>query len=273
MAKKESVLKWTQEDKKNLKKAISDFNKKVRKLEKTRKDTSYLPAELDYDRTIKDNLITTRSELNRVLESLGRFKGNQAFKKVTLPSGDSLTAWEYNEVKMQQKQASLKIKRRMAQIKRNQPDYFVRGGTGTEEYQHLQSTLEAIQNFGKVKPTRTISEEKRKERLQESIKRIENWGSLDFEMRRALIYQENYFQMLEATYSGLENYDKVVEKLKSISNPIDFYKKLKAIESGEKLKDISFMYTNQPFQANLNRLAIELGIKGVEDTEEIEEGE
>ena len=92
-------------------------------------------------------------------------------------------------------------------------------------------------------------------------------------MRRALIYQENYFQMLEATYSGLENYDKVIEKLKSISNPLDFYSKLSRIESGEKLKDISFMYNNQPFQANLNRLAIELGIKDVEDTEEIEEGE
>lgn len=86
MAKKESVLKWTNEDKKNLKKAISDFNSKVKKLEKTRKDTSYLPEQLDYDRTIKENLITTRTELNRVLESLGRFKGNEAFKKVTLPS-------------------------------------------------------------------------------------------------------------------------------------------------------------------------------------------
>ena len=160
----------------------------------------------------------------------------------------------------------------MAQIKRNQPDYFVRGGTGTQEYQHLESTLQAIENFGKVKPKRKISDETRRERLQESIARIENWGSADFEMRRAIIYQQNYFQMLEATYSGLENYDLVLEKLKSISNPLDFYNKLSKIESGEKLKDISFMYTNQPFQANLNRLAIELGIE-IEDSEEIEEGE
>lgn len=98
-------------------------------------------------------------------------------------------------------------------------------------------------------------------------------GSSDFEMRRAIVYRENYFQMLEATYSGLNNYEKVIEELKKISNPLDFYSKLSKIESGEKLKDISFMYNNQPFQANLNRLAIELGIKGVEDTEEVEEGE
>ena len=38
MAKKESVLKWCKEDEKNLRKAVSDFNKKVKKLKKTRKD-------------------------------------------------------------------------------------------------------------------------------------------------------------------------------------------------------------------------------------------
>ena len=98
-------------------------------------------------------------------------------------------------------------------------------------------------------------------------------GSSDFEMRRAIIYEQNYFKMLAETYDGLDNYDKVIEKLKKITNPLDFYNKLKALESGEKLKDISFMYNNQPLQANLNRLAIELGIKDVEDSEDVEEGE
>ena len=273
MAKKESVLKWTNEDKKNLKKAISEFNKKVRKLEKTRKDTSYLPEQLDYDRTMKENLITTRSELNRVLESLGRFKGNKAFKKVTLPSGDSLTAWEYEELKVQQKQAKLRIRKRMNEIKNKYPSYFERGGTGTEEYQHLKSTLEAIQNFGKRKPSEDITDETRLRRKQEGINRIEYWGSSDFEMRRAIIYRKNYFTMMKETYEGLDNYKKVIKELRKITNPLEFYEKLKALESGEKLKDISFMYNNQPFQANLNRLTIELGIKGVEDTEEIEEGD
>ena len=161
----------------------------------------------------------------------------------------------------------------MNEIKRKYSDYFARGGTGTEEYQHLKSTLEAIQNFGKRKPSEDITEETRLRRKQEGINRIEYWGSSDFEMRRAIIYRNNYFTMMKEAYEGLDNYDKVIKKLKEISNPLDFYEKLKALDSGEKLKDISFMYNNQPFQANLNRLAIELGIEGVEDTEEIEEGE
>ena len=124
MVKKQSVLMWTKEDEKILKKAVSDFNKKVKQLNKTRKDKSFIPSEIDYEAS-KD-LITTRSELNRVLESLGRFKGKEAFKKVTLPSGDSLTKWELDEIKLQQRQAEKRIKKRMAEIKRNNPEYFLK---------------------------------------------------------------------------------------------------------------------------------------------------
>lgn len=124
MVKKQSVLMWTKEDEKILKKAVSDFNKKVKQLNKTRKDKSFIPSEIDYEAS-KD-LITTRSELNRVLESLGRFKGKEAFKKVTLPSGDSLTKWELDEIRLQQRQAEKRIKKRMAEIKRNNPEYFIK---------------------------------------------------------------------------------------------------------------------------------------------------
>ena len=122
MAKKESVIKWRKEDERNLKKAVSEFNKKVKKLKSTRKDKSYIPDEIDYSGT-KD-LISTRNELNRVLESLGRFKGKEAFKKVTLESGQSLTSWELQEIKLQQRQAERRIKRRMAEIKKARPEYF-----------------------------------------------------------------------------------------------------------------------------------------------------
>lgn len=81
---KQKLLKWTKEDERNLKKAVSEFNKKVRKLNQTRKDKSFIPSEIDYEAS-KD-LITTRGELDRVLQSLGRFKGKEAFKKVTLLS-------------------------------------------------------------------------------------------------------------------------------------------------------------------------------------------
>lgn len=115
MARINAVIKWSKQDEKDLRKAINDFNKKVRKLQKTRKDSSYLPAEIDYSGT-KD-LIKTRNELNRVMRSLGRFKGSEAFKKVTLPSGESLTNWEKKELQYQKATAVRRIKKRMAEIK------------------------------------------------------------------------------------------------------------------------------------------------------------
>ena len=121
---KNSVIRWKKEDERVLKKAISDFNKKVKKLSKNRKDKSYLPSELDYEGT-KD-LIKTRSELNRILRSLGRFKGREAFKKVTLPSGDSLTAWEKKELQYEKATAIRRINKRMREIKELRPEYKMR---------------------------------------------------------------------------------------------------------------------------------------------------
>jgi len=113
---KNSVIKWRKEDEKVLRKAISDFNKKVSKLEKTRKDKSYLPAKIDYQGT--KELVKTRSELDRIVRSLGRFKGSEAFKKVTLPSGEELTNWEKKEISYQKASAVRRIKKRMAQIEK-----------------------------------------------------------------------------------------------------------------------------------------------------------
>lgn len=111
-----SLIKWTKDDEKNLRKAVTDFNKKVKKLQKLRKDSSYLPSELDYQGT--KELIATRTELNRVMKSLGRFKGAESFKKVTLPSGKALTAWEKKEIQYQKASAVRRIKKRMAEIEK-----------------------------------------------------------------------------------------------------------------------------------------------------------
>ena len=219
---------------------------------------------------MKENLITTRSELNRVLRSLGRFKGKEAFKKVTLPSGQSLTNWELQEIRYQKATAVKRIKRRMNEIKAERPEYFTGISEGNEEYQRLKSTLEAIQNFGLKKHVK-VSKKRSKELYEEAKARIENWASSDFEMRRAIIYRENYFQMMKERYLGLDHYDEVIEALKKIENPMTFYNKLKNFDYGEQLKDITFMYENTPYQENLNKLAISLGID-IEEDEVTKEG-
>ena len=101
-------------------------------------------------------------------------------------------------------------------------------------------------------------------------------GSADFEMRRAITYAENYFEMLTKKYSNLDNYDLLIERLKKIDNPLEMYEALKKLESGEKYKDISYMYDATPYQLTLNSLLNELGVEVETDSEvdeEFEEGE
>ena len=83
-----------------------------------------IPSELDYEAS-KD-LITTRGELNRVLRSLGRFKGSKAYKKVTLPSGEALTEWEKKEIGYQKAVAVRRLNKRMAELKAMHPEYRMR---------------------------------------------------------------------------------------------------------------------------------------------------
>lgn len=254
MANNNAVIKWRKEDEKNLRKAINEFNKKVRKLQKTRKDKSYLPDELDFEAS-KD-LIKTRSELNRVLRSLGRFKGKEAYKKVTLPSGDSLTNWEKKELQYQKATAIRRINKRMAELKALRPEYRM----GNEEYRTLESVKNSILSFGKKKPSKRLSSRERKKRFEEAKARIENWGSSDLEVRQAFIYRQNYFTMLSKTYSNLEGYDVLVKYLQSIENPVKFYELIKALEQGEKFKDISYMYDATPYQRTLNLYLESLGL-------------
>jgi hypothetical protein len=81
--------------------------------------------------------------------------------------------------------------------------------------------------------------------------------------------------MLEKMYSNFDNYDKLIEKLKSIDNPLLFYKTLSSIPEADKLKDITFMYETSEMQKVFNKLLNNLGIEIEEEDLEIEteEGE
>lgn len=216
-------IKWNKKSDTQLKKAISDFNMRVKKLRKARKDVSYIPEEIGYRATKK--LITTESELSDVLSSLRSFRGTKAFKKVTLKSGESLTAWEYENLKAKQKKAKARVKKELLKV--NRPY----GKMGTIEFQKLKSVEKSIKDFEKL----------RGNKLEIAIQRIENFGSSDFEMRRAVIYKENYLSMLKEEFQNETGYRKLRKAIKDL-NPIDFYNNIKIAELGEKLKDITFMY-------------------------------
>ena len=89
-------IKWQQKDYLSLGRAVANFNKKINELQSEEKKL-YLPELKNY-KDIKEN-IQTRSELNRVINSLKRFSKEGAEDLYTTKAGEQITKWERQELR------------------------------------------------------------------------------------------------------------------------------------------------------------------------------
>lgn len=92
--------------------------------------------------------------------------------------------------------------------------------------------------------------------------RIQNLGSRDYEMRKAIVFRENYLKTIEK-YSNLDNYELLINKLNSFQNPLAFYEFLK---NDELAVDLTLQSEQVMKQEAFNSLLERLGILGLEDT-------
>lgn len=162
--KKQQLIEWTKKDEARLKKTVTDFNKRVKRLkEKTpRGKRGYIPDEISFTGTRR--LIKTKDELERIIDEYSKFKGKEAYKKVALKSGKKITKWEKEKLQKEQKRAIQKLQRELRKKKR--PEYRM----GTPEYQQLKTTLQSVKDFEKLTG----------KKLAQAIKRLENWRFFRF---------------------------------------------------------------------------------------------
>lgn len=92
--------------------------------------------------------------------------------------------------------------------------------------------------------------------------RIENLGSYDYDMRKAIVFRENYLKVVEK-YSNLDNYELLEAKLKSFKNPLSFYEFLK---NDELAVDLTLQSEQVMKQEAFNSFLERLGILNLEDT-------
>lgn len=215
-------IKWTRSDIGKLSAAIRQFNKKLDQV-RTTENENYLPSKLDYKSTKEE--IFTRSELNRMINSLNRFKKENAEKLYQTQAGEILTKWErlelsYNARRMKQRISNELEKMGISTVKS--------GMLGNERVSNLQAQL---QSLGDIETATGKQFETLKYRLQTQ-------GRSDVDYYRALIFKENYYKMLEG-YENFENYDKFKAKLDSIKNPLKFYEFL---DQNDLTSDIQYMY-------------------------------
>ena len=109
----QSKIKWKKGDYISLGKAISNFNKKINRLQQE-ENKLYLPNIIEY-KEAKEN-ITTRSELNRLINSLRRFQRESAEDLYVTQAGEEITKWERRELGIQSRIAQTRLKKELKQL-------------------------------------------------------------------------------------------------------------------------------------------------------------
>ena len=99
-------IRWTKSDYLTLGKAVSNFNKKIRKLQ-TEENKLYLPEPVEYGQLKKE--ILTRGKLNDVLRSLRSFNEVSAQPILNRQTQKLMTTWEMQQVELKSVRAEANL--------------------------------------------------------------------------------------------------------------------------------------------------------------------
>lgn len=207
---KRNNIKWKKSDYITLGIAVSNFNKKIRKLQQEEKKL-YLPEIKNYNE-VKENILT-RSELNRVINSLKRFAKEGAEEIYITQAGEQITKWQRQELGIQKGIAKRYLKTELQQLNIKGDTGFSRAEMGSEEKRRLESTLKSLEKL----ETTTGYEF---ERISQRIRKL---GTTDYTLRKAYVFRENFMEELEKLKNNSPEFQEVFEHFNSIKDPITFF--------------------------------------------------
>lgn len=220
----ENLINWRKQDAERLKKAVNDFNKKIRTLEK-QENSLYLPETISYKET-KENIVT-RSEYNRKVQSLEKFmKAGAEDLKIT-KGGQPITKWEWQETINQKKIAKNMLEKELTTFSLPSKP----GQMGSERKAEIEDTIKSFEKFGTSKGAE----------FRRVKDRIQNLGRKDYKMWRLKIYRENILEQLKDISKNNPEMKKLYNHLKNITDPEAFYEETK--NSGV-MRDFSYWYKN-----------------------------
>lgn len=234
----DSVIRWTKDDKQNLRKAVNSFNSKIKRLESLGRKN--LPDKISYKELIKGREteydkfgnvtriqelpILSRRELRNTINSLKRFTKRGAEEIVTLDSGEKITRWQKREIGYLKSRATRNINSRIEEIDTS-------FGMGNKEIQELKGTLESIKNIDKKSGVD----------FKRVLKTLKNNATGDRDLRKATIWKQNFYENLD-TLSGYDHYDLLIKELDKIKNPIKLYE---FMSQSEIMKDFFLWYKDK----------------------------
>ena len=168
----------------------------------------------------------TRKELNRQINSLKNFLKEDATEIIELSSGEEITRWERDELKKLERNATRRLKNELASIDKIEKPYTT---------QREIEINEQLNNLKTWQNKKGFEFNKMKSRLQ-------NIGTLDYEIKKASVYKENYINAMREAFSNFENFEVLENKLKTIKNPKSFFK---YIQQSDYLSDLFLYYDDE----------------------------
>lgn len=237
-------INWKQGDFVRLGRAVSQFNKKINKLQ-AEENKLYLPETINYAEA-KEN-ITTRRELNRLINSLRRFQREGAEDLYTTQSGEEITKWERRELGIQSRIAQTRLQNELKTLNEPTESGFSRAQMGSMRVREINAQIKNLKNIEGA-----VGYEFN--RLHERLSRM---GISDYTMKKAIVFRENYLKEMEK-YSHFDNYEKLMKKLRSFTNPVSFFNFVSQNEfAGDLTYQSDEVYTQEAFNSFLQDLGIE----------------
>lgn len=246
---RQSKIRWKPDDEKELRKAVKNFNAKINRVaKKDPKNKNALPEKV----TLKDlkDLINTRQDLKREINSLKRFSKRGAEALVDLPDNKynlKTTKWQKTEMNRRAGIINRKRKKRLEDVM-NTPLYsrgeslgYKRGDIGMGDAEINQ--LQPIKAF-----TPSMNRPDLKAKFKTLQKESQNsfWDAKDEQMKR------NYLKGLLENYNP-EDLKDVVDKINHMSFK-EFYKIAKMEGTRELFEISSYKPGTQEYEKYVNAI-------------------
>lgn len=252
--------KLTKSETARLSSAVRTWNKEVTK--HNNQNPKSRVSTMSYNEA-KD-LIYSKKDYDRLMSALKRVRNKNAFNIVHESSKNDyvkITNVEYRFAKTLQNKVTARNEQRLDTLQKEREAKTIEYNVGGRTYTRTPNpSLEEETLIDYVK--QPLLEKMINARdLTEKTQYFEDLLRLGFDYydeKRATIYKDNVMKYVMPKYQNLDNYDVIMDYLKSLS-PKQFYKKLK--EYFESYNDFQPHYDLALTQAQFNKFGTEIGVK------------
>ena len=191
-------MNFTQKQNAELRKAVSLFNSKVKRLEAKNLDYE-IPEKLKVSELKQD--IKSKQELKRVINSLRRFTKRGSEEEVEY-LGKNTTKWSKRENIIDRQVATRALNRELKKIQiiKNSGVHM-----GSTQENKIKQQIQDIKNIKNAKGYY----------FKKILNDIKQYGKWDFQSRRGEQWKQNYLKMLKDSYVNFPDYENLVSRIKS----------------------------------------------------------